>query len=54
MRRAGWVAFTHLRAKFDTYHFADYKEKVINLIASVTTVSVETQKIAKAMRDAPR
>jgi predicted helicase len=43
-----------IREKFDTYRFADYKEKVIDLLARVTTVSVETQKIVTAMRDAPR
>ena len=30
--------------KFDTYRFADYKEKVINLLLRVCTVSVETMK----------
>ncbi len=29
-----------IREKFDTYRFADYKEKVIDLLARVTTVSV--------------
>ena len=43
-----------IRAKFDTYRFADHKEKVIDLLARVTTVSVETMKIVDAMRDAPR
>ncbi|MEO6563942.1 MAG: type ISP restriction/modification enzyme, partial [Nitrosospira sp.] len=31
-----------IREKFDTYRFADYKEKVIDLLTRVTTVSVET------------
>jgi predicted helicase len=31
-----------IREKFDTYRFADYKDKVIDLLARVTTVSVET------------
>jgi len=32
-----------------TYRFADYKEKVIELLQRVTTVSVETMKIVKGM-----
>ena len=43
-----------IREKFDTYHFADYKEKVIDLLARVTTVSVETVRITKAMKQAAR
>lgn len=43
-----------IREKFDTYRFADHKEKVIDLLARVTTVSVETQKIVDAMRSASR
>jgi len=39
-----------IREKFNTYRFADYKEKVIDLIARVTRVSVETVKITEAMR----
>ncbi|MEH2467747.1 type ISP restriction/modification enzyme [Nostoc sp.] len=31
--------------KFDTYRFADYKEKVIDLLQRVCTVSVETMQI---------
>jgi predicted helicase len=42
-----------IREKFNTYRFASYKEKVIDLIARVTRVSVETQKIVEAMRKAP-
>jgi predicted helicase len=42
-----------IREKFNTYRFADYKEKVIELLARVTTVSVETQQIVEAMRKAP-
>jgi predicted helicase len=41
-----------IREKFNTYRFADYKEKVIDLLARVTRVSVETQKIIEAMRKA--
>jgi predicted helicase len=43
-----------IRAKFNTYRFADYKEKVIDLLARVTRVSVETQAIVAAMRTLPR
>ncbi len=39
-----------IREKFDTYRFADYKEKVIDLLARVTTVSVETMRIVAAMK----
>jgi predicted helicase len=43
-----------IREKFNTYHFADYKDTVIDLLQRVTRVSVETQRIVEAMRDAPR
>jgi predicted helicase len=43
-----------IRAKFDTYRFADHKEKVIDLLARVTTVSVETMRIVDAMLEAKR
>jgi Type ISP C-terminal specificity domain len=43
-----------IREKFDTYRFADYKEKVIDLLARVTTVSVCTVAIVDAMRKAIR
>lgn len=43
-----------IREKFDTYRFADYKEKVIDLLARVTTVSVETVKLVDAMKSARR
>jgi predicted helicase len=43
-----------IRDRFDTYRFADHKERVIDLLARVTTVSVETVRIVEAMRDAPR
>lgn len=43
-----------IRARFDTYRFADYKEKVIDLLARVTTVSVETVRITNEMREARR
>ena len=40
--------------KFDTYRFADHKEKVINLLKRVTTVSVGTQKVVNEMSKAVR
>jgi predicted helicase len=39
-----------IREKFDTYRFADHKERVIDLLMRVTTVSVETVAIVDAMR----
>lgn len=41
-----------IREKFNTYRFADYKEKVIDLLRRVTRVSVETTAIVSAMRSA--
>lgn len=35
--------------KFNTYRFADYKEKVIDLLKRVCTVSVETMKVVREM-----
>lgn len=32
-----------IREKFNTYRFADYKEKVVDLLMRVTTVSVHDQ-----------
>ena len=43
-----------IAAKFNTYRFKDYKEKVIDLLARVTRVSVETMEIVDAMRKAKR
>ena len=43
-----------IREKFDTYRFADYKEKVIDLLMRVTTVSARTQEIVFAMRRVTR
>jgi len=43
-----------IREKFDNYRFADHKEKVVELLARVTTVSVETQRIVEAMKKAQR
>ncbi len=36
--------------KFNTYRFIDYKDKVIDLLKRVTTVSVETVRIVEEMR----
>ncbi len=38
-----------IREKFNTYKFADYKEKVIDLLLRVCTVSVETMRIIEQM-----
>lgn len=43
-----------IREHFNTYRFADYKEKVVDLLMRVTTVSVETVRITEAMRHAAR
>lgn len=43
-----------IREKFNTYRFADYKEKVIDLLMRVTRVSVETVAITEAMKGAKR
>lgn len=43
-----------IRERFDTYRFADHKERVVDLLARVTTVSVQTQHIVQAMQSAVR
>lgn len=43
-----------IREKFNTYRFADYKEKVIDLLMRVTRVSVETVAMTEAMKAARR
>jgi predicted helicase len=43
-----------IREHFDTYRIADHKERVIDLLARVVTVSVETQHLVQAMRAAAR
>ena len=43
-----------IREKFNTYRFADYKEKVVDLLKRVTRVSVETQEIVAAMKTLAR
>ena len=39
-----------IREKFNTYRFADRKDKVIDLLRRVARVSVETMRIVEAMR----
>lgn len=43
-----------IREKFNTYRFADHKERVVDLLRRVTTVSVRTMEIVDAMRAAQR
>ena len=43
-----------IREKFDSYRFADHKEKVVDLLVRVTRVSVETTEIVAAMKAAKR
>jgi predicted helicase len=43
-----------IRAKFNTYRFADHKEEMICRLARIVTVSLETLKITDAMRLLPR
>lgn len=42
-----------IRERFNTYRFADHKERVVDLLARVTTVSVETVAITDAMAALP-
>jgi predicted helicase len=39
-----------IREKFNTYRFDDYKEKVIDLLMRVTTVSIRNVAIVESMR----
>jgi predicted helicase len=43
-----------IREKFNTYRFADYKEKAIDLLLRVTTVSVSTMAVIQQMKGASR
>ena len=43
-----------IRDQFNTYRFADHKERAVELLMKVTTVSVETVRIVNAMRAAKR
>ena len=40
-----------LRENFDSYRFADYKERVIDLLMRVTRVSANSQEIVEAMSE---
>lgn len=43
-----------IRARFNTYRFADHKEQVIDLLARVTRVSVDTMDILTRMKGSAR
>jgi predicted helicase len=43
-----------IRERFNTYRFADHKESVIDLLARIATVSVETVGVLEKMRHADR
>jgi predicted helicase len=43
-----------IREKFNTYRFADHKEKVVDLLKRVMRVSIETMKVVDAMRQLDR
>ncbi len=43
-----------IREKFNTYRFADHKERGIDLLMRVVTVSIKTVDIVEAMRTAAR
>jgi predicted helicase len=43
-----------IREKFDTYRFAEHKEKVIALLGRVAAVSVATVRIVETMKAGPR
>ncbi len=43
-----------IRDRFNTYRFADHKEKVADLIQRITRVSVETMKLVEEMKGARR
>lgn len=56
---AGSAQGTHAQGpddprQFDTYRFADHKERVIDLLARVVRVSVETLRIVQAVKGATR
>src|SRR5260370_29446617 len=43
-----------IREKFNTYRFANHKEKVIDLLMRVTRVSIETMEIVEVMKSEKR
>ena len=42
---------TAIREQFNTYRFTDYKDKVIDLLQRVCTVSVETMHVIREMEE---
>ncbi|MFZ1444569.1 MAG: hypothetical protein WAS49_03710, partial [Candidatus Dechloromonas phosphoritropha] len=53
MQCGGSTDESSIREKFNTYSFADYKEKVIDLLGCVCAASVETQGIIEKMNTYP-
>jgi predicted helicase len=43
-----------IRERFNTYRFADHKERVLDLLARVTRVSVETVRLVDLLKNGPR
>ncbi|CAD5373210.1 hypothetical protein RA210_U30122 [Rubrivivax sp. A210] len=43
-----------IREKFDSYRLKDHKPRVVDLLARVARVSVETVRIVQALKDGPR
>ncbi len=43
-----------IRERFNTYRFADHREKVVDLLARVARVSVDTMAIVARIAAAPR
>jgi predicted helicase len=43
-----------IREKFDTYRFADHKVRVLDLLARVARLSVETVRIVEGLKAGPR
>ena len=43
-----------IREKFDTYRFADHKPRVVDLLARVARVSIDTVRIVEALKAGPR
>ncbi|WP_024537919.1 type ISP restriction/modification enzyme [Comamonas badia] len=43
-----------IRENFDTYRFADHKERMVDLLRRVVSVSVQTEHIVQTMRDLAR
>ena len=48
------IIYLTIAEKLITYRFADYKEKVIDLLKRVTTVSVGTMEVVRGMEAAKR